>query len=179
MTGQELPGMARRAIRDFLECGTVRDFSGEDPWLNQPRGLFVTLRKQGRLRGCIGLIEPTMPLGRAIGRYGCAAAFEDTRFNPVTAEELADMEIEISLLSSLQRVDDPASIEMGTHGVVVRRGGRSGVFLPQVADETGWSRDEFLDNLCAQKAGLPAAAWKDEETELYSFTVEVFEEKQD
>jgi AmmeMemoRadiSam system protein A len=105
------------------------------------------------------------------------SATGDPRFAPVGLAELKDIEIEISALSPMQRVDSADKIEIGKHGVMVRRGFNSGVFLPQVATETGWSKEEFLDELCAQKAGLPADAWKDKSTELYVFTAEVFSEK--
>ncbi len=176
VSGKKLPGMAREAIRRYLESGEPPDFTGSDPELDALRGLFVTLKKGDDLRGCIGMMEPSMPLGRAIGYYACAAAFQDARFSPVTASEMKDIEIEVSLLSPLERVKEPSSLVMGTHGVVVKRSGHSGVFLPQVATETGWSREEFLGSLCSHKAGLPEDAWKDPETELYSFTVEIFHE---
>ena len=105
------------------------------------------------------------------------SAVHDPRFPPVTRGELKDIKIEISVLSQPKRVQDVNEIKMGTHGVIVKRGFNSGVFLPQVATETGWSRDEFLSRLCADKAGLPADAWKDKKTELYSFTAQVFGEE--
>jgi AmmeMemoRadiSam system protein A len=101
----------------------------------------------------------------------------DPRFAPVSAKELKDIKIEISVLSEPERVADVNKLVMGKHGVIVKRGFNSGVFLPQVATETKWSREEFLSNLCAHKAGLPADAWKDPKTELYSFTAEVFGEE--
>jgi hypothetical protein len=100
----------------------------------------------------------------------------DPRFTPVGPEELKDIKIEISVLSEPRRVRSADEIRMGEHGVIVKSGYRSGVFLPQVATETGWSREEFLSNLCENKAGLPADAWKDKKTELYVFTAQVFSE---
>ena len=105
------------------------------------------------------------------------AATEDPRFPPVELNELDNLEIEISALSPLEKVDSADKIKLGVHGVILRRGFRSGVFLPQVATETGWSKEEFLSNLCAHKAGLPADAWRQKGTELYVFTAEVFSEK--
>ena len=105
------------------------------------------------------------------------AAVNDPRFMPLTKEELNSIEIEISVLSPLQKIADPGEIQIGKHGVLIRKGYRSGVFLPQVATETGWSREEFLSNLCAHKAGLAPSAWKDSSTEIYIFTAEVFSEK--
>ncbi|MDP2043875.1 MAG: TIGR00296 family protein, partial [Candidatus Omnitrophota bacterium] len=98
-------------------------------------------------------------------------------FSSLTLSELKSIEIEISVLSILERVDSADKIELGKHGVLVRKGYHSGVFLPQVATETGWSKEEFLRNLCAHKAGLAPDAWKDKGTELYNFSAEVFSEK--
>jgi AmmeMemoRadiSam system protein A len=106
------------------------------------------------------------------------AAVNDPRFASLGEGELKDIEIEVSVLTPLERINDPDKIKMGLHGVLVRRGFNSGVFLPQVATETGWSRDEFMSNLCSHKAGLPADAWKDKSTEVYIFTAEVFSEKE-
>jgi uncharacterized protein (TIGR00296 family) len=95
----------------------------------------------------------------------------------VQSDEIKDLEIEVSVLSPMQKIDNPDVIEMGKHGVLVRKGFRSGVYLPQVATETGWSKEEFLSSLCAHKAGLAPDAWKDKGTDIYIFTAEVFSEK--
>jgi AmmeMemoRadiSam system protein A len=105
------------------------------------------------------------------------AAVRDPRFSPLTLSELKNIDIEISVLSPMEKIDNPDKIQLGVHGVLVRKDFRSGVFLPQVATETGWSKDEFMSNLCAQKAGLSPDAWKDRSTEIYTFTAEVFSEK--
>ena len=105
-----------------------------------------------------------------------AAASQDPRFTPLTAAELKDIDLEISVLSQPRRVKDASEIQLGKHGVIVSAGGHQGVFLPQVADETGWSKEEFLSQLCSQKAGLPPDAWKDPDTALYVFTADVFAE---
>jgi len=105
------------------------------------------------------------------------AAVGDPRFSPVTVDELSDIEIEIYVLSPLKKIDSTDEIKMGIDGVLVKKGFNSGVFLPQVATETGWSKEEFLSTLCSQKAGLPPLAWKDKTTEIYIFTAEVFSEK--
>ena len=178
LTGEKLVRMAREAIKQYLETGKMPEPDSSDPELREMRGIFVTLHKHGDLRGCIGMIEPTMPLCSAIEHYACHAAFRDMRFPPVSKGELEDIDIEVSLLSPLQRVKDPSQIKMGTHGVVVKRGKCAGVFLPQVAAETGWSREEFLSNLCCHKAGLAPDAWEDPGTELYCFTVQVFKEEE-
>jgi AmmeMemoRadiSam system protein A len=106
------------------------------------------------------------------------AAVDDPRFAPLKIAELKDTQIEISALSELKRIDDPLAIELGVHGVLVRKGFNSGVFLPQVATETGWTKEEFMSNLCAHKAGLEPDAWKEKDTEIYTFTAEVFSEKE-
>ncbi len=105
------------------------------------------------------------------------AAVGDPRFPQVQLVEMGDIEIEISALSPMQRIKSPEEIQLGLHGVLIRTGTRSGVFLPQVATETGWSKEEFMSNLCAHKAGLFPLAWKDKSTEIYIFTAEVFSEK--
>jgi AmmeMemoRadiSam system protein A len=106
-----------------------------------------------------------------------AAASQDPRFSPLTAAELKDISLEISVLSKPRRVQDASEIQLGRNGVIVRQGDHQGVFLPQVADETGWSKEEFLAQLCSQKAGLPPDAWRDPRTEIYVFTADVFAEK--
>ncbi len=166
--------MARSAIVQTLENG--RPVNPEKPpeWLLEKRAIFVTLKTGSRLRGCIGMTEPRLPLYRAITQMACAAAFQDTRFRPLASQELPAINIEISILSPLRRVQDANKIIMGKHGVVVRSEGRSGLFLPQVAEETGWTRKKFLNELCSQKAGLSKGAWQDPKTELYTFTVQSF-----
>jgi MEMO1 family protein len=173
----ELLALARAAIAQALGAGEPARNSAVPAWMQTPSPVFVTLKEHGDLRGCIGMTEAVLPLGQAVKQMACAAAFEDPRFGPVTARELLNLNVEISVLSPLRRIQSPADIKLGVHGVVVRREGRSGLFLPQVATETGWSRDVFLDELCSQKAGLPAGAWRDKETELYVFTVQAFGEK--
>ena len=116
------------------------------------------------------------PLYLAVQRKALQAATEDPRFSPVTASELRDIRIEISVLSFPKKVQNPDQIVMGRHGVIAKQGRRMGVFLPQVASETGWSREQFLNELCSQKAGLSADAWKDPRTELYVFTANSFSE---
>jgi AmmeMemoRadiSam system protein A len=102
-----------------------------------------------------------------------AAAFQDPRFKPLTKGEYSKLEVEISVLTPLVRIEDPGKVKVGTHGIYMRRGGRSGVLLPQVATEQGWNREEFLDATC-RKAGLPEKSWKEKDTEIYVFTAQVF-----
>lgn len=143
------------------------------PPLQEPRGAFVTLKRHGQLRGCIGQIEARRPLAETVSRMALAAAFQDPRFPPVTADEWDDLELEISVLSPLMKLRDPAQVRVGTHGIYLRKGSRGGLLLPQVAVEQGWDRETFLRQTC-HKAGLPADAWRDPDTELFVFTAEVF-----
>jgi hypothetical protein len=145
----------------------------ESALLKQKLGAFVTLKIKGRLRGCIGHVVGDAPLAETIERMALAAAFEDPRFPPMTNEEFNDLEIEISILGPLERVEDPEAVEPGRHGLVVVRGARSGLLLPQVAVEWGWGRHEFLARTCA-KAGLPSDAWTLPDPELFRFEAKVF-----
>jgi len=169
--------IARTAVEEHVKNGKEAEFSETDPELLKQKGAFVTLHYKGDLRGCIGNIIGRQPLYKTIRDMAIEASANDPRFMPVTAGELKDIKIEISVLSEPERVTDVSKIVMGKHGVIVKKGFNSGVFLPQVATETGWDRDEFLSVLCTQKAGLPADAWKDPKTELYTFTAEVFGEE--
>jgi len=169
--------IARASINTYLQVGKKMELSETDQALKQEMGAFVTLSKHGELRGCIGNLSASQPLYLAVRDMAVEAAVDDPRFPALTLSELKDVEIEISALSPLKRVDSTDKIELGKHGVLVRKGHQSGVFLPQVATETGWSKEEFLNNLCAHKAGISANAWKDKDTELYIFTADIFSEK--
>ena len=147
------------------------------PAFDQTNGVFVTLKENGQLRGCIGQIIGREPLRESIPAMARAAAFEDPRFPPLRAEELDQIEIEISLLSQPRLVKDWREIKLGRDGVIVRGYGRSGVFLPQVAAETGWNREEFLHHLCQEKAGLPGNCYQDPAVQLYAFQAQVFGER--
>jgi AmmeMemoRadiSam system protein B/AmmeMemoRadiSam system protein A len=166
--------LARRSIETYLKTGKKLQVTETDPVLTKQMGAFVTLHRNGELRGCIGNMVGSQPLYLTIRDMAVESATGDPRFTPVKPADLKDIDIEISVLSPMEKVDSADKIEMGVHGVLVRRGFNSGVFLPQVATETGWSKEEFLSQLCSQKAGLPADAWKDKNTDLYIFTAEVF-----
>jgi AmmeMemoRadiSam system protein A len=168
--------LARRAIEAFLRQGELPDVSLADAALARPSGVFVTLQRRGRLRGCIGQVEPVEPLASALVRCAVAAALEDPRFEPVVLAELAEIEIEVSVLSPLQPVR-PEMIEVGVHGLLVTRGHCRGLLLPQVARERGWSRERFLEETCT-KAGLEAHAWRDPATLLHAFAAEIFSERE-
>jgi len=150
---------------------------GDSPRLAREQACFVTLKLQGRLRGCIGELDAREPLIEAVADRALAAALHDPRFRPLTADELSRIEIDISVMSPLRRVKGPEEVIVGRHGVVVKHRGRSGVFLPQVAPEQGWDRDTMLTILCEEKAGLPADAWK-RDAELWVFTADVFSEEE-
>ena len=173
----DLLKIASDSISTYLTTGKKLQLEQTDPLLNQEMGAFVTLNKHGQLRGCIGNLTGSQPLYLTVRDMAVEAAVDDPRFPALSLTELKDIDIEISVLSPLKRIASANDIELGKHGVLARRGFQSGVFLPQVAVETGWSKEEFLDNLCAHKTGLPADAWKDKNTELYIFSAEVFSEK--
>ena len=169
--------IARSSIETYLKTGKKLEVSEEDPILLKEMGAFVTLHEHGQLRGCIGNLSAGQPLYLAIRDMAVESAVDDPRFSALELTELKNVEIEISALSPLEKIDNPDRIQLGAHGVLVKQGFRSGVFLPQVANETGWSKEEFLSNLCSHKAGLAPLAWKDKSTEIYIFTAEVFSEK--
>ncbi|MBU4252772.1 MAG: AmmeMemoRadiSam system protein B [Candidatus Omnitrophica bacterium] len=174
---QKLLKIARESIGMYLESGKKLPVDESDLVLNQKMGAFVTLKQHNDLRGCIGNLIGSQPLYLTVRDMAIEAAVGDPRFQALSLSELKDIQIEISVLSPLEKVLSAEKIELGKHGVLVRRGNQSGVFLPQVATETGWSKEEFLNNLCAQKAGIAADAWKDKATQLYIFSAEVFSEK--
>lgn len=139
-------------------------------------GVFVTLRLGGRLRGCMGTFNPTGTLAETVFRVACMSCREDPRFadRRITPDELGDIRIEVSVLDSPFLTQDPAKLEVGKHGVWVRRGQASGVLLPQVAVERNWGAEEFLKQCCVLKAGLGPLAWKDPETQVFLFGARVF-----
>lgn len=160
-----------------MDAAERRDSTVELPAneaLHRPGGAFVTLHRGSRLRGCIGQLPAREPLVEVVAHCARSAALEDPRFSPVRPEEIADIEIEISVLSPLEDIT-PEKIEAGTHGLVVSRGWQRGVLLPQVATQFGWTAEKFLEETCA-KAGLDRTAWRDSETRVQAFTAEVFGE---
>ncbi len=172
-----LLAIAREALTEHLSSGMVPEVSSGrlTAALRTPCGAFVTLQKHGQLRGCIGRFDAAEPLHSVVQQMAVAAGTQDYRFTPVQKSELASLEFEISVLTPLRRISSPEEIEMGKHGIYIRKGGRSGTFLPQVAKETGWSRDEFLGHCAQDKAGLGWDGWKD--AELYVYEAIVFSEK--
>ena len=170
--------IAKKAVENFIKHNSLPEFSvGNFPRLKLPQGAFVTLKKQGELRGCIGHFGQNLPLFEVVAQMAIAAATKDGRFLPVTPDELPELEYEISVLSPLKRIKKVKEIVLGTHGVKLVQGERQGIFLPQVASETGWPLEEFLGQICSQKMGLSPDCWKDPLTEIYTFTAQVFSEK--
>ncbi len=166
--------LARRAIVAAVIDGQSVGESPTELVALQCAGAFVTLRRNGRLRGCIGQIAAKQPATELVAYSARAAALEDPRFEPVRADELQTIEIEISILSPPETVT-PEQIEVGRHGLIVSRGFERGVLLPQVATEYRWDRLRFLEETCA-KAGLGRDAWADPQTQILAFTATVFSE---
>ncbi len=171
----QLLKQARASIEAHLSDAPVPPGPEASPVLGQRRGAFVTLHRQGRLRGCIGYLEAEKPLLQTVQEMAAAAAFHDPRFKPLKKEELADLEIEISVLSPMQLISSTDEIEVGKHGLYVVQGFCRGLLLPQVATEYKWDRLAFLQQTCL-KAGLSPDAWKAPSTKIYSFTADIFAE---
>ena len=140
-------------------------------------GMFVTLRQDGRLRGCMGSFSPEPDMLSTLQQVAVSAS-HDPRFSgrPITPADLPDIEIEISILSKPEETDDPLSLELGRHGILIQNPAGRGCFLPQVAAEFGWSKEQFLTRCCSEKAGLHADAWKQPESQVLLFTVELISE---
>ncbi|MBN2498219.1 MAG: AmmeMemoRadiSam system protein A [Deltaproteobacteria bacterium] len=173
----ELLSLARETIRKKITKGRLEPLEPPSGKLARPCGAFVSLHKRGDLRGCIGTFVSSRPLQDTVAEMAISAATRDPRFPPVTEPELAEIDVEISVLSPLREIDDPADIEVGRHGIYISRGLRSGVLLPQVATEYGWDRETFLQHTCL-KAGLPPDAWRELGTKIELFEAEVFGEKE-
>ncbi|MBM4140189.1 MAG: AmmeMemoRadiSam system protein B [Nitrospira sp.] len=166
----ELLSLARRAIVDYVMNKKILEIEMKNPRLKANGAVFVTIKKNGNLRGCIGNIHPVKPLYQAVISNAISASSRDPRFLPMNKEELKDMDIEISILSAIEPLKDTRRIEIGTHGLYIVKEQRSGLLLPQVAKEHGWDRDMFLEQLC-MKAGLPKDAWRN--AKLYRFSAEI------
>lgn len=174
---RDLLQLARRTLERFLAEGEAPCTAVDDPLLLQPAGAFVSLHRRGpehELRGCIGTFDAHQPLGENVARMAIAAATRDPRFPRVEPAELPQLRIEISALAP-PRPTRAEAVSVGLHGLQISRGGRRGVFLPQVAAAQGWDREAFLAATCC-KAGLPADAWRQPQTLIESFTAQVFSE---
>jgi MEMO1 family protein len=166
--------LARRTIEQYLTSETLPLPRNLSPLMNSKRGAFVTLTKHGELRGCVGSMTDNIPLYNVVGKMALQAAFNDNRFHPLEYNELAQTDIEISVLTPPVKIKNTSEIVLGRDGVIIKKGGKQAVFLPQVAKEQGWSKEQFLTQLC-YKAGLEAL---DIETStLFTFRAEVFSEK--
>lgn len=180
---QLLLAIARKSVEDRVRYNRRYDarldpaFPGFTDNLEAPCGAFVTFRKQGDLRGCIGYVEGVKPLYEAVQEMAVAAAIHDPRFPPVRMEELRELDLEISALSPLKEIESLREVEVGMHGMLIRKGMNSGLLLPQVATEHGWGIEEFARNTC-YKAGLNPEAWKrhrkDPDMKIFIFSAEVF-----
>ena len=167
--------LASDTVKAVLTDRALPQPESKDAELNAHCGCFVTLKNHGRLRGCIGQFVSDRPLVELIVEMARASTTGDPRFynDMVTAAEFEQLDIEISVLSPLRYTDDPLSLRLGVDGIYVKRGCASGCFLPQVAEEAGWNKEEFLSYCCDHKAGLEPDAWKDKDTEVYLFTADV------
>jgi AmmeMemoRadiSam system protein A len=173
---QMLLAVARDTIHAVITGRPLPKPKSDDAELNAHCGCFVTLKSKEQLRGCIGQFISDKPLIELVVDMAKASATGDPRFfaDPITEDELEQLDIEISALSPLKRTKEPLSLRLGIDGIYIIKGRASGCFLPQVATETGWSKEQFLSYCCAHKAGLSPNAWKDPEAEVYLFTADVF-----
>ena len=175
----------KKALLKIARDAVTTELSGKkydvaDPGsihLRAKSGAFVTIHGAGgELRGCIGLMQANIPLYETVSEMALEAAFGDPRFDRVRSEELPDLKFEISVLSPFRKIKDPKEIKLGKHGVMVKQGFNSGVFLPRVAAETGWSLEEFMNHLCAGKAGIDPESWKNGTAEIYVFEADIISE---
>jgi hypothetical protein len=180
--GKLLVKTARRTIETYLRDGKEPPVPEVPPKLKEPHGVFVTLTKNGELRGCIGHPMPTMPLIDALIDSAVSSATRDPRFPPVEMDELSEVEVEVSVLSKPEPIkvknprEYPSSITIGKDGLIVERGWYAGLLLPQVPVEWGWYSEEFLSHAC-MKAGLTPDAWLDKDVRISKFSAQVFKEK--
>lgn len=172
----ELLKAAKVSVHAAVLGDSIPEPESDSVELNQNCGCFVTLKNGPNLRGCLGQFTSDKPLIKLIAEMAASSATRDPRFvmDPITPGELDFLDIEISALSPLKKVQDPLTIRLGIDGVYITDGVKSGCFLPQVALETGWTEEQFLTHCCVQKAKLPPDAWKNPKTEVYFFTAEVF-----
>jgi AmmeMemoRadiSam system protein A len=172
----ELLTLARKSVEHVVQKGDAYEPpASTSATLNQERGAFTTLHKNGDLRGCIGYTSAAKPLYITVRDTATLAAMRDPRFQQVSAAELPSLEYEISVLSPLRRVTDIQQIRIGEHGLLMKNGDSEGLLLPQVPTEQKWDRQTFLEQTC-RKAGMNANCWKDDDTDIFSFTAVVFNE---
>ena len=174
---QKLLEIARETIESYVQTRKEPEFRVDEPDLQQKCGAFVTIKTHGRLRGCIGHVEGIKPLYQTIADMAVAASTQDPRFPPVTEDEFGALHLEISVMSPLRKIASPDEVQPGIHGILMRRGFRSGLLLPQVATERGWDRKTFLEHTCL-KAGLLPDDWQKPDTDIYIFSAQVFGERE-
>lgn len=167
--------IARSTVENFVRSGVYAVEPREEKSLNARNGCFVTIKQKGQLRGCIGNFQSERPLFKEVAEMAVASASKDPRFYPMKQDDLGDFQVEISVLSKLEKIEDIQQIEIGRHGIYLEKGYYRGVLLPQVATEHGWDRENFLKQTCI-KAGLPPEAWRAEDAEIYIFSAQVFGE---
>jgi AmmeMemoRadiSam system protein A len=173
---EEEKGQLKHLARDAIECalfGKEQCRIELSEKLKEKAGAFVTLKFRGELRGCIGYTSAVMPLADVVEKMAIQSAFHDPRFCGLRKDEWKDIDIEISVISPMRKIDSIEEIQVGTHGLYVEKGGYTGLLLPQVATEYNWDRKTFLEYTC-HKAGLPRDAWKLVDTKICVFSAEVF-----
>ncbi|MCF8303543.1 MAG: AmmeMemoRadiSam system protein A, partial [Bacteroidales bacterium] len=172
----QLLTIARKTISSYITLGKIPEFKPDQfsPKLLTKCGAFVTLHKGGELRGCIGQFTPSKPLYMVIRENAISASTKDTRFFPVQPDEVDELEIEVSVLTPLKKIESIDEFKLGKHGIYIKNGKRSGTLLPQVAQSTGWSLEEFLGHCAKDKAGLAWDGWKD--SDLYTYEAIIFKE---
>ncbi len=168
--------IAKQAVNKAVHSEKIPDFHIESELLKEDCGAFVTLRKHGKLRGCIGYATPIKSLFETVRDVAESAALRDPRFPPVKPKELKDINFEISVMTPLKIIRNIEEIVVGKHGLVIEQKFSRGLLLPQVATEAGWDRHQFLEHTC-QKAGLPLTAWKDKDTKISIFSAIIFSEE--
>lgn len=177
---KELLGIARKSVEAAIRGEAPPEVDLEDTELQPHCGAFVTLTTHGQLRGCLGCFTADEPIHKVVNRMAAESATQDPRFAGMRlgASDLKDLRVEISVLSPMRRVRDPLrEVELGRHGIYIRRGWQAGTYLPQVATEHHMDLEEFLSSCCAHKAGLAPDAWKDPRTEVYVYSAQVFGEE--
>jgi AmmeMemoRadiSam system protein A len=174
---KDLLSIARTSIERFVKNRKKLEIEEKTipSILKTPCGAFVTLKKDGNLRGCIGRFDASEPLYQVVQEMAIASSTQDYRFSPVESNEIPELKIEISVLTPMRRISSLDEIELGKHGIYIKKGNRSGTFLPQVATETGWTKEEYLGHCAQDKAGIGWNGWKD--AELYVYEALVFGEE--
>lgn len=180
--GKTAVNIARKAVEAYVTNREKITPEALPEIFSEKRGVFVTLKKHDMLRGCIGYIDPIMPLSEAIIDTGISSSTSDPRFSPVQEDELPDITVEVTILTPPEKIECepallPQKITIGKHGLIAKSGPSRGLLLPQVAPEHGMDEEEFLSHTC-MKAGLPASAWLDETTEIYCFEGQIFTENE-